>query len=92
MNKTVNIYALYDKMTKELMPIFQMHNDETAIRNVVTAHIKGNIEFPDDIHLYRIGQLDVIEGNDSNLTNNYFDFGSISQLAERYKDERKQPL
>lgn len=89
MNRTVSIFALYDRMIKEFMPLFQMHNVDTAIRNVVTAHIKGNVEFPDDIHLIKLGELTIIEGNDTNLTNCYLDLGSISSLAERYKDERK---
>lgn len=84
MNKTVNIYALYDTMTKEFMPVFQMHNNETAIRNIVHAHIKGNIEFPDDIHLIKLGELQIIEGNDANLVNGILDLGSISSLAEKF--------
>lgn len=84
MNRTVSIYALYDTMTKEFMPVFQMHNNDTAIRNVVSAHIKGNIEFPDDIHLIKLGELQIIEGNDANLVNAVIDLGSISSLAEFY--------
>lgn len=89
MNRTIGIYALYDTMTKEFMPVFQMHNNETAIRNIVNAHIKGNIEFPDDVHLIKLGELQIIEGNDANLVNALLDLGSISSLAEFYN---KKPV
>lgn len=84
MNRTLGIYCLYDKMTKEFMPVFQMHNNDSAIRNILHAHIKGNIEFPDDLHLFKLGELQIIEGNDATLVNGTVDLGSISSLAEFY--------
>lgn len=89
MNRTLGIYCLYDKMTKEYMPVFQMHNNDSAIRNIIHAHLKGNVEFPDDVHLIKLGELQIIEGNDVSLVNGNIDLGSISSLAEKFGNETR---
>lgn len=83
----LNIYCLYDSVSQEQMPIFQMSSESVAVRNIVKMNLKGTIEFPDDLHLVKLGYIKLDDDiRNYTLVSDYKDLGSVTALTDKFKD------